>query len=195
MVVVQAQLSSFVKTIFRLWVMVGLLALVGANQLVAAPPIIQLSPGETTFVEPEGSDTITVAVDPGVTLSDPDNTTFTSVTVTISANYSYLHDWLSIDVPVHLEGVFTATFDSATGVLTIAPKGAPPPIAQWQEVLRLLHLDVSRERWCRNLDRQQNAPRRRHQRPTRHRGAGVIRFHRRYRRRAHRDLIQRSGCG
>jgi len=138
MVVVQAQLSSFVKTIFRLWVMVGLLALVGANQLVAAPPIIQLSPGETTFVEPEGSDTITVAVDPGVTLSDPDNTTFTSVTVTISANYSYLHDWLSIDVPVHLEGVFTATFDSATGVLTIAPKGAPPPIAQWQEVLRLL---------------------------------------------------------
>ncbi len=131
--------SSFVKNIFQFWVWVCALVFAGANQALAAPPVIVLSPGAVTFTEPEGSATVTIVVDAGLTVSDPDSTTLASAEVSISQNYSYLRDAMTAYAPA-LDGLVTATFDSETGKLLIVPKNPAvlPTVAQWQEILRTL---------------------------------------------------------
>src|SRR5690606_34199416 len=48
-------------------------------------PTVTTSGGATTFTEPEDGDPVPEAVDPGLTVTDPDNATLASATVSITS--------------------------------------------------------------------------------------------------------------
>src|SRR5690606_4539345 len=62
--------------------------------LVNDAPILTTSGGTVTFIEPEDGDPIPVTIDPGLTLTDPDNMTLASATVRITGGFESGEDML-----------------------------------------------------------------------------------------------------
>ena len=104
----------------------------GAN----AAPVATTSGGSTAFVEGANVVSTPVAVDSGITLSDADNTTLASATVAITGNFQSGEDLLALTSNPASMGNITASYDSATGVLTLSSAGASATLAQWQAALR-----------------------------------------------------------
>ncbi|TRO14970.1 DUF4347 domain-containing protein, partial [Ectopseudomonas mendocina] len=94
-------------------------------------PIVTSSGGASTFTE-GGSGTV---IDPGLTLSDPDNATLLRATVSINGNFQP-GDVLSFSNDGSSMGNITAEYDSGTGVLMLTSSGATATLAQWQAALR-----------------------------------------------------------
>ena len=104
----------------------------GAN----AAPVATTSGGSTAFVEGANVVSTPVAVDSGITLSDADNTTLASATVAITGNFQSGEDLLALTSNPASMGNITASYDSATGVLTLSSAAASATLAQWQAALR-----------------------------------------------------------
>ncbi|MFM8335040.1 MAG: glycine-rich domain-containing protein, partial [Opitutaceae bacterium] len=78
-----------------------------------------------------------VVVDPGVTVTDVDNLTLTSATVTVSGGYQSGQDALGfISAGTQSHGNISGTFSAATGVLTLVSAQASATLEQWQAALR-----------------------------------------------------------
>ncbi|UGA40398.1 hypothetical protein JOS77_14370 [Chromobacterium haemolyticum] len=76
-------------------------------------------------------------MDPGITVSDLDNTTLASATVSISGNFQSGQDVLAFSNTSAITfGNITASYNSGTGVLTLTSSGATATLAQWQAALR-----------------------------------------------------------
>jgi hypothetical protein len=74
-------------------------------------------------------------IDSGITVSDRDNTTLASATVSIGVGF-HSGDVLSLAPGGGSgHGNITATYDASTGVLTLSSPGAAATIAQWQMAL------------------------------------------------------------
>ncbi len=100
-------------------------------------PIATASAGTASFVENASGSPTPVAVDPGLTLSDLDNTTLASATVAITGNFQSTQDVLAFsNTSVITFGNVTASYDSSTGVLTLTSAGATASVAQWQAALQ-----------------------------------------------------------
>ncbi|WP_433708353.1 S-layer homology domain-containing protein [Paenibacillus illinoisensis] len=96
-------------------------------------PIVTTSGGSTNYIS--GAST-PVTIDSGLTVSDLDNTTLASATVSIMINFeagkdvlAYTHDGASM-------GNIMASYNSSTGVMTLTSSGATATLAQWQSALR-----------------------------------------------------------
>ena len=113
----------------------------GAN----AAPVATTSGGSTAFVEGANVVSTPVAVDSGITLSDADNTTLASATVAITGNFQSGEDLLALTSNPASMGNITASYDSATGVLTLSSAGASATLAQWQAALRAVTYTNSSE--------------------------------------------------
>jgi len=94
-------------------------------------PIVTSSGGASTFTEGDGG----TVIDSGLTLSDPDNSTLASATVSITGNFQS-GDVLSFINDGSTMGNITATYDAGTAAMTLTSADATATLAQWQAALR-----------------------------------------------------------
>ena len=91
--------------------------------------------GKTGWTEAAGLGANTaVAIDSGVTVTDPDNTTLASAKVSITTNFVSGQDVLAF-APGAAYGNIAAVYDPATGILSLTSAGATATLAQWQAAL------------------------------------------------------------
>ena len=84
----------------------------------------------------QATEQVAVAVYSGITVSDADNTTLASATVTVSGGYRSGEDVLGYVSNSQASGNISGSFDANTGVLTLTSVGTTATLAQWQEALR-----------------------------------------------------------
>ncbi len=99
-------------------------------------PIVSASGGSAAFTAGDNVTSTPVAVDSGITVSDLDNTTLASATVSISGNFHSSEDVLAFTNNGSTMGNIAASYNSGTGVLTLTSSGATATLAQWQAALR-----------------------------------------------------------
>ncbi|WP_447749035.1 DUF4347 domain-containing protein [Pseudomonas nicosulfuronedens] len=95
-------------------------------------PVLGTSGGASSYTE-GGSGT---RIDVGLTVSDVDNTTLTSATVSIGNGFHSGEDVLAFNSNPLLYGNISSSYNSATGVLTLTSSGGVASLGQWQEALR-----------------------------------------------------------
>ncbi|MGV2293261.1 DUF4347 domain-containing protein [Trinickia sp. YCB016] len=96
--------------------------------VIDAAPVVTTTGGTTSYV----GGTTAVNVDGGVTVSDIDNTTQASGTVTISSGFDSANDTLSFaNTNGTLFGNISASYNAGTGVLTLTSSGHTATDAQW----------------------------------------------------------------
>ncbi|PRP72412.1 hypothetical protein BUE93_01730 [Chromobacterium amazonense] len=100
-------------------------------------PIATASGGSAAFTAGNNTASTPVAVDGGITLSDLDNTTLASATVSITGNFHSGEDALAFsNTNATIYGNIVASYNSGSGVLTLTSSGATATLAQWQAALR-----------------------------------------------------------
>jgi VCBS repeat-containing protein len=92
-------------------------------------PTVVASPGISSYTENQAA----VAVDPGVTVSDVDNTTLASATVSITGNFHAGEDVLAFTAGPGTGNIAVQSY--AGGVLTLVSSGQTATLAQWQTAL------------------------------------------------------------
>ncbi|EJE50562.1 hypothetical protein PMI14_04778, partial [Acidovorax sp. CF316] len=99
-------------------------------------PIATASGGTTAFIEGANTASTPVVVDSGLTISDADNNTFASATVRITGSFQAGQDVLGFTNIPAMMGNINASYDAATGELTLTSGGASATLLQWQAALR-----------------------------------------------------------
>ncbi|MGE8358175.1 MAG: sulfurtransferase, partial [Microvirgula sp.] len=100
-------------------------------------PVATGSGGSAAFTAGDNTASTPVAVDSGITVSDLDNSTLASATVSISGNFQSGQDVLAFsNTSASTFGNIVASYNSGTGVLTLTSSGATATLAQWQAALR-----------------------------------------------------------
>ncbi|UPK45451.1 S-layer homology domain-containing protein [Paenibacillus pabuli] len=99
-------------------------------------PIVTTNGGSTNYISVNGTASTPVAMDNGLTISDLDNTTLSSATVSITSHFDAGKDILAYTNDGAPMGNITASYDAFTGVLTLTSSGATATLAQWQRALR-----------------------------------------------------------
>jgi hypothetical protein len=98
---------------------------------------VTASGGSAAFTAGNNVTSTPVAVDSGITVSDLDNTTLASATVSITGNFHSAEDVLAFsNTNATTFGNISASYNSGTGVLTLSSSGATATLAQWQAALR-----------------------------------------------------------
>jgi len=100
------------------------------------PLISTTSTGSVSFVAGDNAASKPVAIDSNIALSDRDNTTLASATVTIGTGFHAGEDVLAFTNDGATMGNIAASYNAATGVLTLTSTGASATLAQWQTALR-----------------------------------------------------------
>lgn len=95
-------------------------------------PVLTTTGGSVPFTESAPP----VAVDSALTLSDVDNSTLASATVSITGNFNAGQDVLAFTNDSSTMGNISASFDAGTGTLTLTSAGGTATVAQWQAALR-----------------------------------------------------------
>ena len=95
-------------------------------------PVVTASGGSASFIE-EG---LAVAVDPGLAVGDADNTALASATVSIGGGFQASQDSLAFANNGSTMGNIVASYDAASGVLSLSSAGGTATLAQWQAALR-----------------------------------------------------------
>lgn len=90
------------------------------------------SSGTTSYAENAAA----TAINSSLTLADVDNTTLASATVSITANFQSGADVLAFTNNGTSMGNIAASYDAATGALTLASADASATVAEWQAALR-----------------------------------------------------------
>ncbi|AUH53743.1 hypothetical protein CXB49_22090 [Chromobacterium sp. ATCC 53434] len=100
-------------------------------------PVATASGGSAAFTAGNNTTSTPVAVDGGITVSDLDNATLASATVSITGNFQSGEDVLAFsNTNATTYGNIVASYNSGTGVLTLTSSGATATLAQWQAALR-----------------------------------------------------------
>jgi mRNA-degrading endonuclease HigB of HigAB toxin-antitoxin module len=94
-------------------------------------PLLSASQGSMQAIEQ-----VAVAVDGEITVSDEDNATLSSATVTISGGYRSGEDVLGYINNLQAHGNIQGSFNATTGVLTLTSDEATATLMQWREALR-----------------------------------------------------------
>jgi hypothetical protein len=95
-------------------------------------PVVTTTTGATTFTVGAGA----VVIDNGLTVTDVDNATLASATVSITAGLQSGQDVLSFFNTSATTFGNVGTAQSANGTFTLTSAGATATVAQWQAVLR-----------------------------------------------------------
>lgn len=102
-------------------------------------PIVTTSAGTIAFTEGNNVTSTPVVVDSGVTVSDADNSTLASATVSITTNFQASEDLLAFTNSNSTNyGNISPSYNSSTGVLTLTSSGATATVAQWQAALQAI---------------------------------------------------------
>ncbi|MGN6315471.1 DUF4347 domain-containing protein, partial [Trinickia sp.] len=103
---------------------------------MTAPPILTTDSGSAAFVAGDNTASTPVAIDSGLTVTDGSAATFASTTVAVTGGFSSGEDVLSYTNDGSTMGNITASYNAATGVMTLTSAGATATLAQWQSALR-----------------------------------------------------------
>ncbi len=105
----------------------------------AAAPVLTTTGGSTAFVAGDNILSTPVAIDSGLTLSDPDSATLTSATVEITANLRSGEDILHFENnSFALYGDISAAYNATRGSLTLTSSSSSATVGQWQAALRAI---------------------------------------------------------
>ncbi|MDE1714002.1 Ig-like domain-containing protein (plasmid) [Chromobacterium amazonense] len=100
-------------------------------------PIVTASGGSASFTAGNNVTSTPVTIDGGITVSDLDNTTLASATVSITGNFHSGEDALAFsNTSSATFGNIVGSYNSGTGVLTLTSSGATATVAQWQAAFR-----------------------------------------------------------
>ncbi|MDO1530354.1 Ig-like domain-containing protein [Fulvimonas sp. R45] len=102
---------------------------------VLGPPQITTDSGSTSFVAGDNTISTPVAIDAGLTVTDASSSTLASATIAITGNFHAGEDALSFTNDGATMGNIVASYNAATGVLTLTSAGATATLAQWQSAL------------------------------------------------------------
>ncbi len=102
---------------------------------VLGPPTITTDSGSASFLEADNIASTPVPIDPGLTLTDGVSPTLASATVAITAGFQSGQDVLAFTNDGSTMGNIAASYDAATGVLTLSSSGETATLAQWQAAL------------------------------------------------------------
>ncbi|MBS1186777.1 MAG: Hemolysin-type calcium-binding region, partial [Burkholderiaceae bacterium] len=97
-------------------------------------PVVTASGGTTAFTEGNNVTSTPVVIDSGLTLSDADNATLASATVSITGNFQSGEDRLAFTNAAGM-GNISESWNVGTGVLTLTSAGATATVAEWQAAL------------------------------------------------------------
>jgi hypothetical protein len=107
-----------------------------STTFAATGPVLSVSGGSASFVAGDNAPSTPVAIDSGITVTSDSSTTLESATVAITGNFHAGEDALMFINYDQTMGNITASYNSATGVLTLTSTGATATLAQWQAALR-----------------------------------------------------------
>ena len=99
-------------------------------------PVITTSGGSASFVEGANVASTPVVIDSALTLSDVDNATLASATVSITGGFQSGQDLLVFTNNGSSMGNISASYNTASGELTLSSAGGTASVAQWQAALR-----------------------------------------------------------
>ena len=100
-------------------------------------PVVTTSGGTTAFTEGADTASTPMAVDSEITVTDPDNATLASATVSITGNFQSGQDVLAFsNTSAVTYGNIVGSYDAATGIFTLTSEGATATTAQWKSALR-----------------------------------------------------------
>ncbi|WP_017774984.1 DUF4347 domain-containing protein [Paraburkholderia kururiensis] len=103
---------------------------------VVGPPTIVTDSGSAAFVAGDNTASTPVAIDSGLTLTDGAASTLSSATVAITGNFQSGEDVLAFtNTSAATYGNIAASYNAATGVLTLTSSGHSATLAQWQAAL------------------------------------------------------------
>ncbi|RKE25170.1 uncharacterized protein DUF4347 [Paraburkholderia sp. BL23I1N1] len=103
---------------------------------VLGPPTITTDSGSAAFVAGDNVTSTPVTIDSGLTLTDASASTLGSATVAITGNFHSGEDLLAFtNTNSATFGNIAASYNAATGVLTMTSSGATATLAQWQAAL------------------------------------------------------------
>ncbi|WP_336771070.1 S-layer homology domain-containing protein [Paenibacillus sp. MMO-58] len=106
------------------------------NVNVVGPPNLTATPGSASFVAGDNTGSTAVAIDSGITVTDGVSATLESATVAITGNFHSGEDLLGFINDGATMGNISASYNAATGVMTLTSAGATAALAQWQSALR-----------------------------------------------------------
>ena len=95
-----------------------------------AAPVLAGASGTTAAFEQ-----VPIAIVPGITVSDADNATLASATVSITGNFQIGQDVIGFTNATGM-GNIAGSYNATTGVLTLTSAGATATLAQWRDALR-----------------------------------------------------------
>ena len=108
-----------------------------SNTVIAnSPPVVTTSSGVTAFIEGNNVTSIPIVVDAAVTVTDSDNATLSSGSVSITANFQASEDVLAFTNVPGTMGNIVGIYNAGTGVLSLSSAGATATLAQWQAAFR-----------------------------------------------------------
>ena len=103
---------------------------------VLGPPTITTDSGSASFVAGDNATSTPVTIDSGLSVSDGSASTLASATVAITGNFHSGEDVLAfVNTSSTTYGNIAASYNAATGVLTLNSAGATATLAQWQAAL------------------------------------------------------------
>ena len=103
---------------------------------MTAPPTITTDSGSAAFISGDNAASTPVTIDSGLTVSDGSATTLGSTAVAITGNFHSGEDVLAFTNNGTTMGNITASYNAATGVMTLTSAGATATLAQWQSALQ-----------------------------------------------------------
>ena len=103
------------------------------------PPVVTTSNGITS-----SNELTAIAIDPSVTVTDVDNTTLASSSISITANFNPGQDTLAFTSNNSTMGNVSGSYNTLSGALTLASSGSTATLNQWQNALRsVTYVDTS----------------------------------------------------
>jgi len=108
----------------------------------STPSVTTSNTSTTTFTSGDNVASTPVAVDPGITVADPEANIETA-TVSIAGGFHSGEDVLAFTNNAASMGNITGTYDASTGVLTLSSSGSAASLAQWQAALSSVTYDNS----------------------------------------------------
>ncbi|WP_321956760.1 DUF4347 domain-containing protein [Paraburkholderia bannensis] len=106
------------------------------NVVVANGPAVTTDGGSASFVSGDNVASTPVAIDPGLTVTDPNSSTLASATVSITGNHQIGEDVLGYSNDGATMGDIYGAYNFSTGVLTLVSSSGTATLAQWQSALR-----------------------------------------------------------
>jgi len=98
-------------------------------------PVVTTDSGSAAFVAGDNVTSTPVAIDSGLTVTDPATSTLASATISITGNFQSGEDVLSYTNDGSTMGNISGSYNASTGVLTLTSTGATGTLAQWQSAM------------------------------------------------------------